>query len=269
MNTTKPIELAELMSFSKDRYLKNIIIQLAGNHPDLEAEITELLQNSHVDKANDHINQLLENANLPCYPEHETLENFNESCLTEEDRLIFESIQKPEYLKLCNPNIIIYGPPGFGREHVASGLGDLFCKRQHKVFYINFDNLIIGLQTRTSNKSIDDFYKRMLTYNCLIINDFAGIYLYDADLITRLTLLIQGRYAQHQKSFFTNKKNPSRPMHPFATVVTSSYPPAKWTEHFKTDPMEVLKLTNTLYGCGKMLVVDESNSLEADSQSTS
>lgn len=262
LNMLMKSELLKLMSFSKDRYLQSVILNIIERHPDQYEEIIELLTNSSANQKNDRINTLLSNACLPGYPEHDTLDTFDQTCLSEPDLKLFQDIQKLDFLKTSKPNLNIYGPPGFGRERIATGLGDLCCRAEYRVRFIEFHNLMQTIRIHERDTKNHKLYDELLNVNCLIIDDFAGEKLYDAELINGLELLIHTRMSEHQKRFIQHKKDPKQKMQPRSTVITSSYVPIKWVTRFTTEDMTVLKLANLFLGSGHTLTVDETNKPE-------
>ena len=102
----------------------------------------EIIIKTCINKTNDDINDLLASANLPLYPEHYRLSDFNTSCLSEEDQEKYEELSKLSFLHSEDkPNVLLYGLPDLGREKVASTLGDACCREQKSVFYITYDDL--------------------------------------------------------------------------------------------------------------------------------
>ena len=103
--------------------------------------VIEIIIKTCNNKTNDNINDLLASANLPLYPEHYRLSDFNTSCLSEEDQEKYEELSKLSFLHSEDkPNVLLYGLPDLGREKVASGLGDACCREQKSVFYITYDD---------------------------------------------------------------------------------------------------------------------------------
>ena len=252
-------EFAALMSFSKDRCLKNILLELTGNHPELTDEVKQLLRDSAANKAADHIYRLIYEAHFQGFPEHYTMKDFDMECMSESDATLLHETRSLRFLSTSRQNLTLFGPPGFGKEKVASGLGDLLCRAGYTVQYIDFHDLMETIRTRGTVPTSHTYYTVLAKTNVLIIDDFAGKKPYDPDLIDGLYIL-KNRSDAHLKSFVAHKRNPKGHIRPFSTIITTCHAPTRWTGRMSgEDAMTTLKIDNLLYGKGVMITVDETN----------
>lgn len=246
-------KLYEKLKIFEDRYLSNIISELWLSHEDLQDEILILIDQAVQNKSYDKCTSLLAEANLPMYPEHYTLKDFDTNCLKAEDRENLEKIINFDFLESrSSPNLIIYGPPGQGKEKLAIGLTAHFCANRHSSLYIDFHHLLKVISTHEALSDSNTKYEDLLKVECLVIHDFAGQNIYDPDLLDALDFLLQER-ADRQNARHNGRWKPH------VTYVDTCYPPNKWIDHFTADEMKVYSIINKLYGMGLTINVDETN----------
>jgi DNA replication protein DnaC len=261
MNDTYKTEFGHpLLTETRDRYLREVVTKINSSHPELYDEICEILETAMKNKMTDVINKRLSKACLPGYPDNYRLDDFNQSCLSGKDLKVFKELRTLEFINSNQPNLLIYGPPGFGKEKIAIGLGDLLCRRNHIVRYVDFHTFINTIKNHGVIAKSNSIYDDLEKVEILIIDDFAGINVYDQEIIDGIYILLKTRLDNHLLAFSETRKNRRMVMIPRLTIITTCHPIGKWTEHFSTDPMTVLKMINILYGSGHIISVDDNPS---------
>ena len=173
--------------------------------------VIEIIIKTCNNKTNDNINDLLASANLPLYPEHYRLSDFNTSCLSKEDQEKYEELSKLSFLYSGDkPNVLLYGLPDLGREKVASGLGDACCREQKSVFYITYDDFADIMKIHSGKPKPNKAYSSLLKTNCLIIGNFAETTIYDESILESMHRLLETRAKAHQNSYIQHKYNPKK-----------------------------------------------------------
>ncbi len=247
-----------LLDETRDRYLREVVMKINSSHPELYEEVCKMLEEALKDKMKDYVNKRLVHACLPGYPDHFKLKDIDESCLSKTDLKTFNEIKTTDFINSNQPNLVIDGPPGFGKEKIAIGLGDNLCRQYHSVRYIDYHLFINTIMNHGSVSKSNSLYKELEREEILIIDDFAGINVYDQETIDGISILLKARFEYHMKAYAETKKNPRRVMIPRATIVTTCHPLGNWVDHFSTDSMTVLKMINVLYGSGHLISVDDS-----------
>lgn len=79
-------------------YLRNVIIQIITQYPEMTDTVKELLVNAKANRGNDRVNNLLAAANFPCYPEHSRLSDFDPACLSETEQIKYKDIAELSFL---------------------------------------------------------------------------------------------------------------------------------------------------------------------------
>ncbi len=242
--------LQDIASFN-NRYLGSILADLYTNHPELQDEITDSITYAIESKNNDTVNKLKEEAYLPGYPDHPTLSDFDNNCLSKDDKEVYDRFMTLDCLtdRSRKPNLVLYGPPDCGKEKVAVGLGDRLCREGKSARFIDFHHLMEVLQTHGRLPSSNTLYRILTKVECLIIDDFACMNIHDADLLDSLYVLLRTRIDDHL-SQKTKKKIR-------ATFVTTHHHLEDWPRHLIGDDFKVLQIINILYGRGTLLSIDE------------
>ena len=110
-------------------------------------------------------------------------------------------------------NIILYGNPGVGKTHIATGLGIEACEKGYKVLYITVPHLLTQIRESRSERRLRTLENRFEKYDLVICDEF-GYISFDKEgaeqLFTHLSLR-------------TGKK---------ATIVTTNLSFDRWTEMF-------------------------------------
>jgi DNA replication protein DnaC len=110
-------------------------------------------------------------------------------------------------------NIILYGNPGVGKTHIATGLGIEACEKGYKVLYITVPHLLTQIRESRSDRRLRTLENRFEKYDLVICDEF-GYISFDKEgaeqLFTHLSLR-------------TGKK---------ATIITTNLSFDRWTEMF-------------------------------------
>lgn len=242
-------------------YLRNVIIQIITQYPEMTDTVKELLVNAKANRGNDRVNDLLVAANFPCYPEHSRLSDFDPACLSETEQIKYKDIAELSFLNdFKRPNVLLHGLAGQGREKIAIGLGDAFCRAKLRAYFISYDNFIKIIRTHGLISGPNKAYNELKKKNCLIIDNFAEKTVYDEELLDEMAQFIKSRADAHRESYIQHKHNPKMPFVPCCTIVTSSFEPADWTKYMKQDDAKTYNIARFL--CDNYAVslhVDENN----------
>lgn len=69
-------------------------------------------------------------------------------------------------------NIVIAGPPGIGKTHIAKALGHEACRRKKRVFFSKMNSMLTELQKKT-NIGYERMLRKVFAADLLILDDFA------------------------------------------------------------------------------------------------
>ncbi len=91
-------------------------------------------------------------------------------------------IPKESIIQLChgiffndNENIIFFGTPGSGKTHLAMGIGRELCLKGYKVLFQTGCSLVQELVKAKNNLTLTRFFKKMLAFDLIIIDELGYI----------------------------------------------------------------------------------------------
>jgi DNA replication protein DnaC len=114
-------------------------------------------------------------------------------------------------------NLVLCGPPGIGKSHIASSIGHEACRRQMDVIFRKTSKLIEELSDILYPKRRDRFLKKCVSCHLLILDDFAF-----------------RKYSQKESEILytiADERLGKR-----STIITSNRPPEDWFSVFP-DPV--------------------------------
>jgi DNA replication protein DnaC len=143
-------------------------------------------------------------------PLEATLENFDFSFNPKFPAAQVRDLARLEFVE-AGQGLIIYGPVGTGKTHIATALGHLACRRGYDAFFVTCSHLLAELAGGHADRSFPARLKRLGRPAILIVDDWAmrEFTALQADDIYELICERTGR--------------PGR-----ATVLTSNRSPADW-----------------------------------------
>ena len=101
-------------------------------------------------------------------------------------------------------NVIMLGPPGVGKTHLAVGLGVKAIEHGHGVYFVKAHHLIEDLRRAHSEQRLDRRMRVYLSPKVLIVDEF-GVWPYDRTAATLLFALISARYERGSMILTSNK----------------------------------------------------------------
>ena len=163
------------------------------------------------------------------FPVIKTLEEFNFEFQPSIERGIIEELATLRFIHNVE-NLVLLGPPGVGKSHLAIALGIEAVKAGFSVYFINASDLIERLKTANREGIFEKRMKDFAKYNLLIIDEI-GYLPFDEEGAHCLFQLISKRYEKSSTIFTSNK----------------SY--GEWGEVFKDHVIAAAVLDRILHHC--------------------
>ncbi|WP_079408269.1 IS21-like element helper ATPase IstB [Streptomyces sp. 3211] len=146
------------------------------------------------------------------FPQVKTLEEFNLDHLPSLRRDVLAHLATGTFVSKAE-NVVLLGPPGIGKTHLAIGLGVKAARAGHSVLFDTASYWITRLATAHQAGRLEAELKKIRRYRLLIIDE-VGYIPFDQDAANLFFQLIASRYEQG------------------SVMVTSNLPFGRWGETF-------------------------------------
>jgi len=128
------------------------------------------------------------------FPGFKTLEDFNFDHQPSADRNLIAHLGTGVFLSE-GKNVVLLGPPGTGKTHLAISLGIKAAHSGHRVLFDTAVGWVARLQQAHSHGRLDAELKRLRRYSVLIVDE-VGYIPFDQDAANLFFQLVSSRYEQ-------------------------------------------------------------------------
>lgn len=151
------------------------------------------------------------------FPVIKTLDNFDYSFATSIKRQVIENLRSLSFIAR-NENIILLGPSGVGKTHIAIGLGYLAVQAGLKTRFITAADLMLQLDAGLRQGKLEEVFKRVIAPYKLLIIDELGYLPFKQEQANLLFQVIAKRYEKG------------------SIILTSNLPFGQWHTALAQDP---------------------------------
>lgn len=141
---------------------------------------------------------------LAHFPMTKTLDSFEFDAQPSVDRRIVNELQTLAFIDRAE-NVVLLGPPGVGKTHIAIGLGMRALQGGHRVYFLSAHDLLDQIRAAQLD-GVPGHKQRHLNNVPLLIIDELGYVEFDKSAATWLFQLICQRY-EHRSTVITSNKN--------------------------------------------------------------
>lgn len=176
--------------------------RIRPDHQDLSIDdwLSLIVDDEYLFRTNKRTNRLIQNAKL----KHKS------ACLEDIDYQHKRGLVKSKILSLQNnqwvekhQNLIITGPTGIGKSHLACAFGNWACRHGYSVLYFRWSRLFGDFLAAHGDGTYLRYLKKLSKVNVLIVDDFGSAPLSDSDRKDFMEL-IEDRY-QTASTVFTSQ----------------------------------------------------------------
>ena len=198
------MELTQVLNKLKFHYLPDsldtVCEQAAKRELDYRAFLTEALNAEWQGRHVSGVESRLKMARLPWV---KTLEQFDFSFQPSIDRKLIKELSTLAFVERAE-HLILLGPPGVGKTHVAVALGVKAVEAGHRVLFLSLDALLTKLKRARDENRLERQLQQWVYPKLLILDEIGYLPLAreDASLLFRL---IQRRYERGAMILTSNK----------------------------------------------------------------
>jgi DNA replication protein DnaC len=192
-----------------------------------------LIQDERSQRSNNQFQKLLKEAGFGSQKTFEAFDfKFNGLALPEKT---IRDLASCSFLEM-GTNIVIAGPPGIGKTHIAKAIGHEACRRKRRVIYKNIYDIFSMLSSARTNSYYERIFKKIIRADLLILDDFA-LRKFDAKEVEILYAIVDSR--EETKS----------------TILTSNRPAEDWINVFPDPVIAGAILDRLISGAFKLIAI--------------
>jgi DNA replication protein DnaC len=163
------------------------------------------------------------------------LEVWDETAKVTLDRQLLAELASTRFIE-AHHNVLILGPVGVGKTHLASGLGHVACRRGYSVLFVRTEDMLKQLRASRLDNSTEREMRRLIAVDLLVLDDFGLDTLDPTESRDIYEVLLE----RHQRR---------------STVVTSNRAPEEWLSTM-SDPLRAQSAIDRLTNAAYELVLD-------------
>jgi DNA replication protein DnaC len=167
-----PLLLDELRLPTIKRFWEDVAVEASNKGWSGPQYLSHLCEQEIAERHRRRLARYMSEAQLP---KAKTLESYDFSSI--------EGVTKAEVLGLASGeiwikegmNVLIFGPSGVGKTHLAAAIGEKLIEHGFRVFFSRTTELVQKLQAAKKNLVLPSALEKLEKYDCLILDDFGYV----------------------------------------------------------------------------------------------
>jgi DNA replication protein DnaC len=140
---------------------------------------------------------------LANFPSRKYLDDFDLGFQPSIDRKVLDDLRTLRFLA-NGENVILLGPPGVGKTHIAIGLGIDAIRAGHSAYYLNSSSMISKLKAAAQRGTLERALKNLCRPKLLIVDEI-GYLPMDREAANLFFQLVSRRYEKGSTIYTSNK----------------------------------------------------------------
>ena len=171
-----------------------------ANELDYEDFIQRLLDDEFSKRKDNLINRRVKAAH---FPEMHTLENFDFAFNASISKMTITSLITTGFISK-HQNVLLVGPPGVGKTHIALAIGHAAVCNGYSAFYRSSFDLVVDMADAFKKGSRKEFVAKLISYDLLVVDEF-GMKTMPQNAADDLLEIIHRRYQKGSTIIATNR----------------------------------------------------------------
>jgi DNA replication protein DnaC len=140
---------------------------------------------------------------LAHFPSRKYLDDFDLGFQPSIDKTVLDDLRTLRFLA-NGENVILLGPPGVGKTHIAIGLGMDAIKAGYSSYYVNSSSMIGKLRTAAQRGTLERALKNLCRPKLLIVDEIGYLQM-DREAANLFFQLVSRRYEKGSTIYTSNK----------------------------------------------------------------